>query len=530
MQDMQLPKPETIVELVEQAVKCFADRPAVIEDEITLSFDELGDLCHSAARSFIALGLNKGDRVAIWAPNIYEWVVATLGLQLAGGVLVPINTRLKGSEAAYIMNASQVRFLCTVSGFLDIDYIELLADQDVPRLEQTVFLRGESTGGISWRNFLAMGAEISEADRRTRSENIGPDDALDILFTSGTTGNPKGVISSHKKNLQVYMAWGERIGIVPDDRYLIINPFYHTFGYKAGWLTCLLFGAAILPAITFDVKTVMETIERAKVSVMPGPPTIFQRLLSDTRRKNYDLSSLRMITTGATTVPVTLVDRIRDDLGIKDVRTAYGLTESCGVVSVSLKQDSSEKVANTSGYPIPGIEVQCVDSEGNPLPAGQAGEIWVRGYNVMNSYLDNPAATAETVDQQGWLHTGDVGVLDNEGYLQITDRLKDMFIVGGFNCYPAEVERQLSTLPGVDQVAVVGSSDESLGEVGHAFIVNGQDSDLNEEGVVSWCKETMANYKVPRYVSFVAELPRNSLGKVMKNSLKALSKASRASV
>ena len=519
----------TISELVEQAGACFGKNIAVIERKegfkksFSLTYDELFSACWTACRAFMAKGITKGDRVAIWAPNIHEWVIASLGLQLAGGTLVPINTRLKGVEAAHILNATRSKFLLTVAGFLDINYLNLLSDQDLPHLKEVIFIKGDSLGGIDWFSFLKFSDQITKVEAQKRAASVRGKDVVDILYTSGTTGKPKGVISTHRQNLQVYIAWGQRIGIVSDDRYLVINPFYHTFGYKAGWLTCLLFGAAILPAITFDVHAVMETIEKEKVSVMPGPPTIFQSLLSDVQRKNYNLSSLRLITTGATTVPITLVDRIRNELGVSDVRTAYGLTESCGVVTVSLKEDSSHKVAHTSGYPIPGVEVQCVNSQGEFLPSGRAGEVWVRGYNVMNAYFDDSSGTTKIIDQDGWLHTGDIGILDSDGYLQITGRLKDMFIVGGFNVYSAELEQELRTLVGVKQVAIVGISDERLGEVGHAFIINEKNSILNEKTVINWCKKNMANYKVPRYVSFIAEFPVNSLGKIIKSSLRDLS-------
>lgn len=522
---MDRPNPATIPELITQAGVCFGENVALIErredreSPLVLSYRELFVACWQACRGFIAAGVVKGDRVAIWAPNISEWVVATLGLQLAGGVLVPINTRLKGTEAAYILKASRAKMLLTVSDFLDINYLDLLSDQDLPDLKSTYFLRGDAEGGITWSEFLKLGDNATEIEAQQRAASINGEDILDIIFTSGTTGKPKGVITTHRQNLLVYMGWGERIGITPEDRYLIINPFYHTFGYKAGWLTCLLFGAAILPAITFDVTVVMETIERDKVSVMPGPPTIFQTLLSEPRREDYDLSSLRLVTTGATTVPVTLVDRIRNELGIEDVRTAYGLTESCGVVSVTQRNDDARRVALTSGCPLKDIEVKCVDSKGQLVANGEAGEIWVKGYNVMDSYLDNPQASEEAVDKAGWLHTGDVGVIDYKGYIQITDRLKDMFIVGGFNCYPAEVEQQITRIPGVDQVAVVGADDERMGEVGHAYIVKSRQSALTEQEVVALCKDSMANYKVPRRVIFVDKLPRNTLGKVMKNVL-----------
>lgn len=516
---MKRPNPVTITELIDQANDSFASNIAIIDGDVRLDYQSLAEACHMACRAFIEAGINKGDRAAIWAPNIYEWIIATIGLQLAGGVLVPINTRLKGSEAAYILNASQAKILLTVSGFLSIDYLELLAKQELPYLESTIFLRGESSGGIAWEQFLTQGEAVASSDARIRSNAIQAEDPLDILFTSGTTGRPKGVISSHGQNLCCYMAWGERIGLLGDDKYLIINPFYHSFGYKAGWLTCLLYGAAILPAITFDVAAVMKTIQEEKVSVMPGPPTIFETIISEPSRENYDISSLRLVTTGATTVPVRLVERIREELGIEDVRTAYGLTESCGVVSVTRRNDPAKLVATTSGCPLPDVEIKCIDTSGNIVPIGEPGEILIRGYNVMSGYLDNPIATGRAIDNEGWLHTEDLGVIDDNGYIQIMDRLNDMFIVGGFNCYPAEVEQKIAILSGVDQVAVVGAGDQRLGEVGHAFIVREVESSLTEESVLSDCKEMLANYKVPRYITFLEALPRNSLGKVMKNIL-----------
>ena len=255
--------------------------------------------------------------------------------------------------------------------------------------------------------------------------------------------------------------------------------------------------------------------------MLPGPPTIYQSLLAHPQRADYDLSSLRLAVTGAAAVPVELVKQMRETLGFETVVTAYGLTETCGVVTICRPEDSAETIATTSGKAMPGVEVKCVDNAGACVAVGEAGEICVRGYNVMQAYFNNPEATAETIDAEGWLHTGDVGVLDGDGYLRITDRLKDMIISGGFNIYPAEIENGLAALPGVVQSAVIGVADERMGEVAKVFIVQQADSELTEAGVIAWCRENMANYKVPRAVEFIAEMPLNASGKILKTELRA---------
>ncbi|MEJ2533466.1 MAG: AMP-binding protein, partial [Halioglobus sp.] len=295
---------------------------------------------------------------------------------------------------------------------------------------------------------------------------------------------------------------------------------FHSFGYKAGWLAAILRGARILPVQSFDLDEVMERIQRERVSMLPGPPTIYQSLLSHPRRADYDLSSLRLAVTGAAPVPVRLVEQMREDLGFEVVVTAYGLTESCGVVSICRPEDSAERISHTSGRAMDGVEMKCVDAQGAEVPRGVEGEIWCRGFNVMQGYLDNPEETARTITADGWLKTGDVGVMDVDGYVRITDRLKDMFIVGGFNCYPAEIENSLCSMPGVARAAVIGVPDERLGEVARAYIVPAADAELDEASVIAWCRANMANYKVPRAVRLVPELPLNAGGKVLKTVLR----------
>ncbi|MCZ6465562.1 MAG: FadD3 family acyl-CoA ligase [Proteobacteria bacterium] len=512
----------TLPRLVLGAAERFPDRVAVEDRGRALTFPELAREGLRAARAFLAAGIEPGDRVAIWAPNSLEWILAAIGLQSAGAALVAINTRWKGDEAAYALGKSGARLLCTVGEFLGVHYIDALAEQDLPDLEGIVTFDGESAGATAWEAFLAASERVPEPDARARAEAVSPDDLADLLFTSGTTGHPKGVMSTHAQNLRAFEAWSEVVNLCEDDRYLIVNAFSHSFGYKAGWLACVMRGATALPEAVFDVPAVLERIGRDRVSVLPGPPTLYQSILAHPERDRHDLSSLRLAVTGAAPTPVELIRRMRDELGFESVITGYGLTECSGIVSMCRYDDDPETIATTSGRAIPGIEVRCIDEKGAEVPRGEPGEVVVRGYNVMRGYFDDPEETAKTIDAEGWLHTGDVAVMDERGYLRITDRIKDMFIVGGFNCYPAEIEKQLYDSGRYAQVAVIGIPDERMGEVGMAFVVPTPEAreDVTPESVIAWCREHMANYKVPRRVEVLEELPMNASGKVVKPALR----------
>ncbi|RLQ23665.1 fatty acid--CoA ligase [Seongchinamella sediminis] len=509
----------TLPQVVIDAAAAYGERPAITDGPVSLSYRELDLARVQAARAFVAAGLEKGERVAIWAPNVYQWIIAAIGAQSVGGVVVPLNTRYKGPEAAYIIRASGARLLFTVGDFLGVSYPALLQDQELPGLERIVTLCGAADGAQAWEDFLAAGETVSVEEVAARSAALSPDDTLDILFTSGTTGNPKGVVTGHGQNIRAFETWSATVGLHADDNYLIINPFFHSFGYKAGWLAAIIRGAHILPVLNFDLDAVMEQIQRDRVSMIPGPPTIYQSLLAHPRRGEYDLSSLRLAVTGAAPVPVALVEQMREELGFEVVVTAYGLTETCGVVTICRPDDSAERISHTSGCAMKGVEVKCVDPDGETVEAGAEGEIWCRGFNVMQRYFNNEAATAEAITADGWLKTGDVGVLDADGYVHITGRIKEMFIVGGFNCYPAEIENILCDMPGVARAAVIGIPDERMGEVARAYIVPAAGADLDETGVIAWSREHMANYKVPRSVQLLAELPLNAGGKVDKLEL-----------
>jgi acyl-CoA synthetase (AMP-forming)/AMP-acid ligase II len=533
-------KARTIPELVRAAAEQFDGKSALVDGPISYTFAELEAASFEAAKAFMAAGLEAGDRVAVWAPNIHEWVIAAIGLQMAGGVLVPLNTRLKGGEAGYILEKSGARVLCVIEEFLGARYVDLLdavldAGKNrpfakLPKLERVVLFRSSAdvanrrAGIATWPEFLAAGAAVSTEAARARADAVGADDLSDILFTSGTTGKPKGVMTAHGQNLRAFETWSEVVGLRESDRYLVVNPFFHSFGYKAGWLVSIMRGATVYPQLVFDVPQVLERIKRDRITVLPGPPTLYQTILAHPDRHSYNLSSLRLAVTGAAVIPVELVRRMRDELSFETVITGYGLTETCGIVSMCRFDDDPETIATTSGRAIPGVEVRCADERGREVPRGTPGEVIVRGYNVMRGYFDDPEATAATIDADGWLHTGDIAVMDSRGYLRITDRIKDMFINGGFNCYPAEIEEILREHPEVAQVAVIGVPDERMGEVGMAFVVPAPGTDPKPEAIIAWCKVNMANYKVPRYVELIEALPMNAMGKVTKFVLRDLAK------
>ena len=368
------PRSRTIPELLDHAVNQQADAHAIEDEDVTLTFTELGRRAHRAARALVDLGITPGDRVAIWAPNMWEWVVAGLGIHLAGAVLVPINTRYKGTEAGYILDKSGAKALFTVDGFLGLDFLQMVGRPDLP----TITFRKD------WDAFLDR---VPDDGSRARVE-VTPDHLSDILFTSGTTGQPKGVMTTHEQSVRAYWSWSEVIGLRAGDRYLVVAPFFHCFGYKAGWLAALMRGATILPHAVFDAVQVLERIPRDRVSMLPGPPALYQSILQQDLTP-HDLSSLRLAVTGAASIPVKLIHQMRDVLGFETVITGYGLTEATGIATMCRFDDDPETIAQTSGRAIPDVDVKVVGADGETVPAGEPGHVLVRGYNVMKGYFDD---------------------------------------------------------------------------------------------------------------------------------------------
>ncbi|MFF2846299.1 FadD3 family acyl-CoA ligase [Streptomyces sp. NPDC058001] len=468
--------------MVLSAADRFGDAEAVVDGPLRLTFAELADRVRVAAGAFASNGVGKGDRVAVWAPNSAQWIVAAFGILTAGGVLVPVNTRFRTEEAEDVVRRSAAKLVLVQQDFMEREFT---APDGVPLID----LRSD---------FLTTGAPYER--------HVDPDDIGDIIFTSGTTGRPKGVMMTHAQNLRLYEEWCDLADLRQGDRYLIVNPFFHTFGYKAGVIASLIRGATILPVPVFDVDRVLELVEREQVTMLPGPPTLYHSLLEAVGGER-DLSSLRAAVTGAADIPVDLVRRISTELPFRSIMTGYGLTEA-GTATASRPGDSFEDIATTVGTPCDGVEVRIADD----------GEVLLRGYSVMKGYLDDPAATAEAIDPDGWLRTGDLGTLGERGHLRIVGRKKDMFIVGGFNAYPAEIESFLLEHPAVAQAAVIGVPDQRLGQVGKAFVV--PKSAVSADQLIEWSRGRMAGYKVPRSVEFLAELPMNGTGKIMKDKLR----------
>jgi HIP---CoA ligase len=493
----------TIPAAVTNAAKEFGDAEAVVDPRygVRMTYAELYERVRGVAGALIADGIQPGDRVAICSPNTHHWIEAALGTLYAGATLVPINTRFTGPEMLDVIERSKARALFVTGVFLGVDRLAELRAAGLGALHPIIRIPVE--GGAEW-SYVDSGAI---ADEHARA--VTPDQVSDILFTSGTTGRSKGAMSAHRQSLGVAAAWVECGGLTTADRYLVINPFFNSFGFKAGILACLTAGATMVPQLTFDVGEAMRLVEQERITVLPGPPTIYQTMLDSPH--GTDLSSLRLAVTGAATVPVALVERMRTELNFDRVLTAYGLTEAV-VATMCRAGDDPVTIAHTSGRAAAEMEVRIAD--GN-------GEILLRGPNVMLGYLDDPMATAAAIDADGWLHTGDVGKLDDRGYLTITDRLKDMYVCGGFNVYPAEVEQVLARLDGLSESAVIGVPDERLGEVGKAFVIPAPGRTLSTEDVITHCKGRLANYKVPKLVEFRAELPRNPSGKILKRLLRS---------
>lgn len=515
---------ESIPNVVRVNTRRHPGQEAVVDGDMRLTFGDLELAMVDAIRAMIAIGVRPATRIGLLAPNSARWIVAALGVLGAGGVLVPLNTRFKGPELAYILRKSGASVLLTVTDFLDNDYLGMVraADPTLPAVNRAVVISGEPGAGVQdWTSFLEIGRAIDIDRAHAAIDALTPDSLSDIMFTSGTTGYPKGVMLSHGQSLRAHGWLTKVMGFRPGDRYLIVPPFFHTFGYKAGWMACLVHGATAIPQRVLDVDLLLKTIAEENVSILLGPPTLFQDLLDAPNRGEYDLSSLRIACASASVVAPALIARIRDELSVENTVSGYGLTEATSMVTATIPGiDSFHDVMNTVGRAALDVELRVVDEDGNDVTPNDAGELWVRGYNVMRGYWEEPDKTAETITPDGWLRTGDVAVMDDRGHVRIIDRKKDVVIVGGFNVYPTEVERLLGAHPDVEEIAVIGMPDDRMGEVPVAFVVPRQGRTVAEVEFRRWAQTQIANFKVPRRVINIASLPRNATMKVLKSQLR----------
>ncbi|MGN9838145.1 AMP-binding protein [Nonomuraea sp. H19] len=485
------------------------DATVIAEGGTRVTMSELRTAAAEIARGLIALGVGPGDRVAMWGLNSAYWVAHAFGIWDAGAVIVPLSSRFKGIEAAQLIEKTGAQVLITGAGPAAVPLADLLPP--LPLLRRTIPPAAE---------LRSLGTRVPAREAEDRALAIRPDDLCEIMSTSGTTGTPKGVMLDHDQVLRGYWDWSEIVTLDERDRYPIIAPFSHGFGLNAGLIACVLRRATMLPIPIFTPDALMSLVSAERVTVLAGPPTLFHRILDELDRASWDVSSLRVAICGAAAVPATLITRLAERVGLERMINAYGLMEGT-VVSMTRAGDPIDVIANTTGRPVPGIEVKIVDDDGKEVATGERGEILQRGYGVMRGYWNEPVRTAEVVDADGWLHTGDVGVLDERGNLAIVDRKKELYIVNGFNVSPAEVESLLLREGSLAQAAVVGVPDPGTGEAGVAYVVPRPGATVTPDAVLAWAKANMSNYKVPKRVVVVDALPANVNGKIDKLTLRA---------
>jgi len=515
------------VELLEHDKDEFGDRTAVIFDYVEFDYTELYEDSHKIASALIEMGLEKGDHVAIWMPNNHIFHKLFFGVTMAGGVMVPMNTRYKAHEVKYILNNSEAKFLISVGNFLKYDYLDMLnqVEGDLEKLQKVIVFNGEDekvkTDSMRYEDLLDIGKGWEDDEGlKKRKSSIDEDDTALILYTSGTTGQPKGAQLRHRNIINNARVTGDVMEVTEEDIYYVPLPLFHSFGLVLGTLTPFTYGASVVLHDVFDTEEGLELMSEHDVTMDFGVPAMFIRELEEYRKNEgeYDLSSLKSGMMGGAPCPIEVVKGVINDMGC-NVCIGYGITETSPLITLTRYDDPPEIRAESVGKPLPGVEVKIVDEDRNELTTGEIGEIATRG-NVMKGYYNMPDKTEEAIDEEGWYYTGDLGKIDLNGYVYVTGRKKDMIIVGGFNVYPREIEEFLFTLDKVQDVAVIGAEDPEMGEVVVVYVVPKEDTELSSEEIIDHCKSNIANYKVPRMVKVVDELPRTTSGKVQKYVLR----------
>jgi fatty-acyl-CoA synthase len=508
---------ETIGESLERTAARFGDRDALVvrHQDVRLSYTELNDQVDRLARALIASGLEAGDRLGIWAPNCAEWVLVQFASAKVGAILVNVNPAYRTSELEYALNQSGCRMLIAARDFKESDYVAMVEEvrPRVDSLERVVHLDTPA-----WDELLAEADGVTPDDLRQQSSQLDFDDPINIQYTSGTTGFPKGATLSHHNILNNGFFVAEFCRYTEDDRVCIPVPFYHCFGMVMGNLGCITHGAAIVvPAPSFEAGAVLETVQEERCTSLYGVPTMFIAELAHPDFAEFDLSSLRTGIMAGSPCPVEVMKRVIGEMHMEDVTICYGMTETSPVSTQTGADDSVDKRVSTTGRVHPHVEVKIVSTEtGRTVPRGEPGELLTRGYSVMRGYWDDPDRTAEAIDSARWMHTGDLATMDEDGYLNIVGRSKEMVIRGGENIYPREIEEFLLGHDGVEDVAVFGVPDRRYGEELMACVRLSGDGAADEDDLREFCRGRIAHFKVPRYVRFVDEFPMTVTGKVQK--------------
>ncbi|MGG4441098.1 AMP-binding protein [Brevibacillus fortis] len=529
----------TIGNMLDDTASKYHEKEALVyyERGLRYTFGEFQEICNQAARGFMSLGIQKGENIAIWATNVPEWVISQFATAKMGGVLVTVNTSYRVHELEYLLRQSESTTLLLIDSYRDANYLAMIQEicpelqtcepgalqsKRLPHLKNVIYLGSERQPGMFlWSDLLERAARVTEEERISRQAMLSPDDVINMQYTSGTTGFPKGVMLSHVNivNNAIKVAECQRLGL--EDKVCIPVPFFHCFGCVMGTLACVATGATMVPVIAFDPGVVLTVVESERCTALYGVPTMFIAELNHPTFTERDLSSLRTGIMAGSLCPIEVMKKVVDQMGIRYITIAYGQTEASPVITQTVPEDSLERKVSTVGRLHAEVEAKIIDPvTGDILPPDVQGELCTRGYLVMKGYYNMPEETVKAIDHEGWLHTGDLATVDDEGYYRITGRLKDMIIRGGENIYPREVEEFLYTHPKVLDVQIVGVPDAKYGEQVLACIRVKPHETLSEDDVRDYCEGKIAHYKIPRYIQFVDEYPMTASGKIQKFKLR----------
>lgn len=537
--DIEIGK-NTIGNIVDMLADNLGDNSALeyLSLDIKYNFKKFRNLCDQVAKGLMALGIERGEKVAIWANNIPEWVYTQYGSARMGAVLVTVNTSYRSAELEYLLEQSDTTTLILIGGVRDADeYLKVLNkvcptlkdsepgkfdDPKLPFLKNIIYMGKEKIPGMyNWDDVMEMGKKVADAELQERLASLDPDDVINMQYTSGTTGFPKGVMLSHTNLIGNASSLATCMNLTPDDAMCIPVPFFHCFGCVIGTLTCMVSGATMAPVVAFTPVDVLKTVEASKCNALLGVPTMFIAEFEEMDKKDYDTSTLRTGVMAGSTCPIEVMKRVIKDMGANEMTIVYGQTEASPGITQTRDNDSLELKTSTVGKALPNVEVKIIDPITDmEMPVNEQGELCSRGYHVMKGYYKNDEATAQAIDKDGWLHTGDLATMDENGYCNITGRIKDMIIRGGENIYPREIEEFLYTFDKVRDVQVVGIPDTKYGEEVAAFIQLRPGETATDEEVKAFCKDQISYHKIPKFVFFIEDYPTTASGKIQKYKLR----------
>ncbi|NSW91855.1 MAG: AMP-binding protein [Firmicutes bacterium] len=529
----------TVGDLLDEMAEKYPDREAVVYTDrpFRKTYSQFRDLCNQVAKGFLAMGIKKGDHVAVWATNYPEWLLAQFATAKIGAVLVTVNTNYKVFELEYLLRQSDSNTLILIDGFRDSNYIDIinklcpelkesvpgkLKCPSLPYLKNIIYIGDKKPPGMfNWNQLYEMGKSISDDQLMKIQKSLDIHDVINMQYTSGTTGFPKGVMLTHYNVVNNGKSIGDCMKFTHEDKLCIPVPFFHCFGCVLGILACVTHGSAMVPIDYFDPLKVMQAIQDEECTAVHGVPTMFIAMLEHPDFGRFRFPKLRTGIMAGSPCPIKVMQQVVDLMGAREITIAYGQTEASPVCTQTRVDDSIELRVSTVGRVLPFIEAKIIDPETKKeVPPGTPGEFVARGYNVMKGYYKMPEATAQVIDSEGWLHTGDLAVMDENGYFKITGRIKDMIIRGGENIYPKEIEEFLYTHPAVKDVQVIGVPDKKYGEVVMACIILKEGQTVTEDEIKQYVREHMARHKTPKYVKFMDSFPLTASGKVRKYKLR----------